>query len=137
MKMQGQRLVEAESRSKQGVVAVDGGRTPVVRKGCVQALGFFRINAPEGLAGHPVEQIVSGPLLTRRGGELPGIVGHSELIQAGISLSGLYVVKGSYRRRLLAGSEPKFPNADRVAMELGNQPGRVVRKGYGISSENH
>src|SRR6267143_287927 len=78
---------------EQSVVAVDIRRTPVVRKRRVQTPCFFRVYPPESLARHPIQEVVARPRCrTCQRRELSGIIGGSELIEAGICFSGLEVV---------------------------------------------
>src|SRR6266403_1980161 len=107
--VQRQRLVEAQSRREQRVVAVDIRRTPVVGKCRVQTLCPFRIHAPEGLACNPIQEVVARPWFRAcRRCELCGIVGGAELIEARIPFSGFDAVKGPDKRRLLAWSKPNL-----------------------------
>src|ERR1700681_2266004 len=97
--VQRKRLVEAQARREQPVVAVDTRRTPVVCKRCVQALRRFWVDAPKRLARHPVQEVVSYTRYrARRCREFSRIVGGTELIEARVSLSALDVVKGSHGR---------------------------------------
>src|SRR5215472_552817 len=69
-----ERLVEANSRGKDGIVAVDVARAPIVCESTVEAFGAFGIHTPESLARHPIKQVVSRLPFSGSGGELSGIV---------------------------------------------------------------
>src|SRR5271154_6124176 len=125
--VQGKRLVEAQSRGQQGVVAIDVWRTPVVRKSAIQTLSAFSVHPPKSLARHPIQEVISRSWCrTCRRRELSGIVGGAELIEARISLAALDVVKGPHGRCLIAWSESNFRNAHRNSVELRNQPRWVL-----------
>src|SRR5271156_6313337 len=136
--MQGQRLVETQPRRQQRVVAVDVWRTPVVRKRPIQSLGFFRVDPPEGLARHPVQEVI--PLLrfrTRRRREFSWIVGSAELIKARISRAALNIVKGSHRRSVPTRSESNLRNTQGDSVELWNQAGWILRKRRADGGHHH
>src|ERR1700681_2210330 len=136
--VQRKRLVEAQARREQRVVAVDARRTPVVCKRCVQALRRFWVDAPKGLTRHPVQEVVSYARCRAYGcRKFSRIVGGAELIEAGISLSALDIVKRSHGRRLLARSKPNLRHANRISTELWNETGGVTRKRRRIPCQNH
>src|SRR5580704_5692033 len=77
-----QRLVETKPGRQQSVVAVFVRRTPVISKSGIQALSTLRVNAPEGLACHPIQQVVTRTRLCPRWiGKLAWIVGSAKLVQ--------------------------------------------------------
>jgi hypothetical protein len=122
VKFQRQRLIEAQSGGEHGVVAVGVCRTPVVRERAIQTFSVFRIETPESLARHPVQEVI--PLLrfrARRRRELSGIVVSAELIEAGVSFSALDIVKGPHGRRFLPRSESNLGNAHGYAAKLWNE----------------
>jgi hypothetical protein len=59
------------------------------------ALTFLSVYAPEGLAGHPIQQIISGTFLSGRRGKGRRMVRRAELIQSGIALPTLDIVKSA------------------------------------------
>src|SRR6516225_9867748 len=74
-----QGLVEANPRGKDGIVAVDVARAPIVGESAVEAFGAFGIDTPERLAGHPIDQVVSRLSFSGGGCELRGIIRGAEL----------------------------------------------------------
>src|SRR6266403_3524789 len=122
-----QRLIEAQPRREQRVVAVDIRRTPVVGKCRIQTLCFFGVYPPNGLARHPIQEVIArSTCRTCRRGELCRVVGGAELIEPGISFSGFDVVKGPHGRRLLTGSKSNLRNAHCSSIELRNQASWVL-----------
>src|ERR1700754_116104 len=92
-----ERLVKAQPRRKQRIVAVRDWRTPVVCNRRVKALCFFLVHPPESLACHPVQKVIAGS----RGSaswhrELSRIVGGAKLIEAGVTFSSFNIVEGPY-----------------------------------------
>src|SRR5271154_4015050 len=81
--VQGKRLVEAQSRGQQGVVAIDARGTPVICKSSIQPFAAVRVHSPKCLARHPIQEVISGPRRrARRRRELSRIVRGAELIEA-------------------------------------------------------
>src|SRR5882757_3843585 len=137
VKTQRQRLVEAQSRRELHEVAVDIRRTPVDRKHRIQAPCFFRVSAPECLARLPIQEIVARHGCWAQGRrEVSGIIGHSELIEAGISFPALDVVNGA-RCCVPTRGEPNLRNKDWIPAERRNQAGWVARKRRRIASHHH
>src|SRR5258706_949734 len=136
--VQRQRLVEAQSRREQRVVAVDIRRSPVVGKRRVQTPCFFRVCPPESLARHPIQEVVARPRCrTCRRREVTGIIGGAKLIEAGIPFSSFDVVKGADRRCLLARSKADLRNTHWSSAELGNQSRWVMRERRPIPCQHH
>src|ERR1700688_4372002 len=130
MKVQRQWLVEAQTSGEERVIPVDIWRAPIIGKRSVQSLRCFRVDAPESLACHPIQKVVTGSQCrTRRRRELSWIVGSAELIKSGIPLPAFDIVESSHRRRLFARSESDLRNTYRHAAKLWNPPGLVMRKG--------
>src|SRR4029077_7959703 len=134
---QRQRLVETQPCSKQGVVAVDVGWAPVVGKRGVQALTSPRVHAPKGLAGHPIQQIVSRTLLASRVNKCSGVVRSAELIEPGVAFPVLDALESSDRRSFLPGSESDFGNAYRPTAKLWNETGWIMSKGIAVLGHDH
>src|SRR6266481_5587646 len=70
-----QGFIETQPGREQSVVSVEVRRAPVVGKRSVQALCPVRVNPPEGLARHPVQEEVPGLAFPCRRREFSRIVG--------------------------------------------------------------
>src|ERR1700719_2418225 len=118
MNWERQRFIETQPCREQSVVSVDVRRAPVVGNRSVQTLCSVRVNSPQGLACHPVQEEVSGLWFSCRRLEFAGVVGCAELIKPGVSLTSFDIVESSYRRRFFARSESDFKDTHRSPTKL-------------------
>src|SRR6266513_1891426 len=95
MNWQRQGFIETQSGREQSIVSVDVRRAPVVGNGSVQALSPVRVNPPESLARHPVQEVVPRFWSSCRRREFARVVGSAELIKPGVPLTGLDIVERS------------------------------------------
>src|SRR4029077_16077246 len=110
--------IETQPGREQAIVSIDVGRAPVVSERSFQAPCPVRVNTPERLACHPVQEII--PRLSSPGSraEIAGIVGCAELIKPGVSFPGFNIVESSHRRVFFAWSESNLRNNYCSSMKL-------------------
>src|SRR5580698_3382872 len=138
MDMQGQRLIESKAGGEDLVVEVNRCGTPVIGKRPIKPLTSSRVHAPEGLARHPVQEIVSlSWCITGRHCELRRVVNGAELIKSRVSLTALHVVEGANRRRFPTWSKANLRNAYGHSPKLWNQSSGVVREGITVFGLYH
>src|SRR5207253_9829375 len=132
-----QRFIETQAGREQTVVSIDVGRAPVVSERSVQALCGVRVNTPESLAGHAVQEIIPRLSFSRSRPKVPGIVGGAELIKPGVSFPGFNIVESSHRRRFFAWSESNLRNNYCSSMKLWNQASWIMRERVAVLGDDH
>src|SRR4029453_1547980 len=95
MNGKGEGFIETQPGREQAVVSIDVGRAPVVSERSVQAPCPVRVNTPESLTRHPVQEIIPRLSFSRSRPEVARIVGCAKLIEPGVNLSWL-----QHRRKL-------------------------------------
>src|SRR4029077_16280447 len=97
-----QGFIETQAGREQTVVSIEVRRAPVVSERSVQALRPVRVNTPESLARHPVQEIIPRLSFPRSRAKVARIVGCAELIKPGVSFPGFNIVESSHGRRFFA-----------------------------------
>src|SRR4029077_16461012 len=128
MKRKRQGFIEPQPGREQTVVSIDIRRAPVISEGSIQAFCSIRIDTPECLACHPVQEIIPRLSFARSRAEVAGIVGCAKLIEPRVALAGLDIIESSNRGRFFARSESDLRDDYCSSMKLRNQPGWVMRE---------
>src|ERR1700756_5331016 len=132
-----QGFIETQPGREQTVVSIDIGRAPVVSERGVQALCPVRINTPESLARHPVQEIIPRLSSPRSRAEVAGIVGCAELIKPRISFPRLDIIESSNRGRFFARTESDLRDNYGSSVKLRNQTGWVMRERIAVLDDDH
>src|SRR4029453_11205893 len=105
MNGKGEGFIETQPGREQAVVSIDVGRAPIVSERSVQAPCGVRVNTPESLARHPVQEIIPRLSFSRSRAEVARIVGCAELIKPGESFPAFNIVESSPGRGFLSGKK--------------------------------
>src|SRR4029077_15005908 len=132
-----QGFIETQAGREQTVVSIEVRRAPIVSESSVQALCPVRVNTPESLARHPVQEIIPRLSFPRGRAEIAGIVRCAELIKPGVSFPGFNIIESSHRRRFFARSESDLRDNYCSSMKLRNQAGWVMRERVAVLGDDH
>src|SRR4029077_8597441 len=96
-----------------------------------------RVNTPESLARHPVQEIIPRLSFSRSRAEVARIVGCAELIKPGVAFPGFNIVESSHRRGFFAWTESNLRNNYCSSVKLRNQAGWVMRERVAVLGDDH